>query len=219
MTTPRPCCLLEHRFQALSINHGSLKEEACFNPRDEIAMQQQSQNPSEKCPLEPKSKPALPSQWEQFLDLKTGEMYFYDWSAGRKTKTHPKELLRASKTVPVAQDKIAIAFGVEKPSTPSYYSEIEDYAGDFDSMDDDSDDSEESQKEASEGHRICESVGQGHSSSLDSTVLVAAGCQSCLMYYMLPKHTICCPKCGTPVLHFSEPAVSNGKETREANIG
>ncbi|MCL7038427.1 hypothetical protein MKW94_030524 [Papaver nudicaule] len=33
-------------------------------------------------------------------------------------------------------------------------------------------------------------------------VLVVAGCKSCLMYFMLPKYVVDCPKCSGIILHF-----------------
>lgn len=35
------------------------------------------------------------------------------------------------------------------------------------------------------------------------SVLVVAGCKSCLMYYMVPKHVEDCPKCSGQLLHFA----------------
>ncbi|RZC43404.1 hypothetical protein C5167_036353 [Papaver somniferum] len=33
-------------------------------------------------------------------------------------------------------------------------------------------------------------------------VLVVAGCKSCMMYFMLPKYVVDCPKCSGIILHF-----------------
>ncbi|RZC93476.1 hypothetical protein C5167_007287 [Papaver somniferum] len=33
-------------------------------------------------------------------------------------------------------------------------------------------------------------------------VLVVAGCKSCMMYFMLPKYVVDCPKCCGIILHF-----------------
>ncbi|GLJ44966.1 hypothetical protein SUGI_0946550 [Cryptomeria japonica] len=214
MATPGTCCALEHCFKALSINHGSLspsqasiKEEACFHAKDDITIQRHNQNSSHKDPLEPESMSDLSPQREQFLDLKTGELHFYDSSARRRTKSHSKKLLRMSEKVLVSEDMTPNSPGIVKPSSPFYYSESED----FDSTDEESSGSERSQKEASEMHQVCEREEEAGSSSQDTTVLVAAGCQSCLMYYMLPKHAMSCPKCGTSLLHFNEPATSKDK--------
>ena len=34
------------------------------------------------------------------------------------------------------------------------------------------------------------------------SILVVAGCKTCLMYYMVPKHVEDCPKCSGQLLHF-----------------
>lgn len=39
----------------------------------------------------------------------------------------------------------------------------------------------------------------------EQEVLVVAGCKSCLMYFMLPKTTVECPKCSGFLLHFDRP--------------
>lgn len=217
MATPGTCCALEHHFKALSINHGSLspsqapsKEETCFHATDDIAIPRQhhNQNFSQKDHFEPKSVSDLSPQREQFLDLKTGESHFYDSSARRRTKRHSKKILRMSERVLVSEEIIPNSPGIVKPSTPFSYSEAEDLY----SSDEESTGSERSQKEASEMHQVCEREEEASSSSSqDLTVLVAAGCQSCLMYYMLPKHALSCPRCGTSLLHFNEPATSKEK--------
>lgn len=214
MATPGTCCALEHRFKALSINHGSLspssKEETCFHATDDIAIQRQphNQNFSQKDQLEPKSVSDFSPQREQFLDLKTGELHFYDSSARRRTKSHSKNFWRMSERSSVSEEIIPNTPGIVKPSAPFYYSEAED----FYSSDEESTGSERSQEEGSEMHQVCERDEEaGSSNGQDLTVLVAAGCQSCLMYFMLPKHALSCPRCGTSLLHFNEPATSKAK--------
>ncbi|KAH8955231.1 hypothetical protein BDL97_08G124000 [Sphagnum fallax] len=36
----------------------------------------------------------LPEDWEQFLDLKTGELYYFHWGSCKRAKSDPRELLR-----------------------------------------------------------------------------------------------------------------------------
>ncbi|KAI3896516.1 hypothetical protein MKX03_036364 [Papaver bracteatum] len=43
-------------------------------------------------------------------------------------------------------------------------------------------------------------------------VLVVAGCKSCMMYFMLPKHVVDCPKCSGIILHFDR--FQNGSSTK-----
>lgn len=199
MATPGTWRTLDHRLQALSINPGSSSPSPSFSP-----ISKEDETSVERCGV------------EQFLDLKTGELCYYDWSAGRKTKNDPSQLLRVKE----AADRPEI----EELSTSSEEEEDDDDdSDDSESMEEDSEDSQESPfpspKEVSEGHGVCTYGGNGDK---DPTVLVAAGCQSCLMYYMLPKYVAHCPKCGTVVLHFNEPesaTTSKGKESEETNTG
>ncbi|KAI3944906.1 hypothetical protein MKW92_041136 [Papaver armeniacum] len=43
-------------------------------------------------------------------------------------------------------------------------------------------------------------------------VLVVAGCKSCMMYFMLPKYVVDCPKCSGIILHFDR--FQNGSCTK-----
>jgi hypothetical protein len=36
----------------------------------------------------------LPEDWEQFLDLKTGELYYFHWRSFKRARTDPRELVR-----------------------------------------------------------------------------------------------------------------------------
>ncbi|KAG0625430.1 hypothetical protein M758_2G054400 [Ceratodon purpureus] len=46
------------------------------------------------------TQPALPTDWEQFLDLKTGQFYYFHWSSCKRAKQDPRELVRqADRTV------------------------------------------------------------------------------------------------------------------------
>lgn len=73
------------------------------------------------------------------------------------------------------------------------------YSGDYYSEDDSSYDSEESSSESSPSsskeHYRVDKDRKDH-------VLVVAGCKSCLMYFMVPKHVEDCPKCCGQLLHF-----------------
>jgi hypothetical protein len=46
------------------------------------------------------TQPALAKDWEQFLDLKTGQFYYFHWSSCKRAKQDPRELVRqADETV------------------------------------------------------------------------------------------------------------------------
>ncbi|KAG9455623.1 hypothetical protein H6P81_000131 [Aristolochia fimbriata] len=46
---------------------------------------------AESTALELNSQVSLPYQWEQCLDLKTGELYYINWSTGTKAKDDPRK--------------------------------------------------------------------------------------------------------------------------------
>ncbi|CAM8954208.1 unnamed protein product [Rhodiola kirilowii] len=121
------------------------------------------------------SETPLPYNWEQCLDLKTGEIYFINRRNGMKT--------------------------VEDPRGMSwyyyYYSEDEDE----DEIEDDDGSSEyETDEDHHNGSGSTEAVNGG-----EENVLVVAGCRSCLMYYMVSKQVKDCPKCNHQLLfHFAD---------------
>lgn len=215
MATPGTWSALDHGFGALSVNHGSSPSSPDGAGFCSITAKDAStQKPSLKCPLDIKSQSALPYQWEQFLDLKTGELYYIDWSVCKKARNDPRELLRLSEDC--LRDRLEEMSALKIDNRPTNankrsstllydYSEVDDSISDIESTDEDSDGSEES-------HQIINPDKQAHQTlelhheqgSQDSTVLVAAGCRRCLMYYMLPKCVHECPKCGAVVLHFNE---------------
>ncbi|XP_015902273.1 protein CURLY FLAG LEAF 1 [Ziziphus jujuba] len=74
------------------------------------------------------------------------------------------------------------------------------YSGGYYSEEDSSYDSEESSSESSPPPSSCS---RGHYPRVEKDhVLVVAGCKSCLMYFMVPKHVEDCPKCNGQLLHF-----------------
>lgn len=229
MATPTTCSALDRGFRALSINHGSSASSlegggfCSFTTKDAS-----TQKPSLKSPLDVKSQPALPYQWEQFLDLKTGELYYIDWSVCKKAKNDPRELLRLSedslrdrlKEISAMKIDNRSANANNKSSALLYgYSKVEDSISDTESKDDDSDGSEDFYQIINPGKQAHQTLGLDHEQgSQDSTVLVAAGCRRCLMYYMLPKCVHECPKCGTVVLHFNESS-NKQKGINESTVG
>lgn len=215
MATPSTCSALDHGFRALSINHGSSPSSlegggfCSVTPKDAS-----TQKPSLKCPLDVKSQPALPYQWEQFLDLKTGELYYIDWSVCKKARNDPRELLRLSEDR--LRDRLKEMSALKIDNRPANannkssallhdFSRAEDCISDTESEDEDSDGSQDSYQIINPDKQAHQTLDLDHGQgSQDSTVLVAAGCRRCLMYYMLPKCVHECPKCGTVVLHFNE---------------
>ncbi|KAL8138165.1 hypothetical protein V2J09_004166 [Rumex salicifolius] len=138
---------------------------------------------------------SLPYHWEQCLDLQvrfldyrsskiqTGEVYYKNWTNGMKAKEDPRLV------------------------TTSGYSSTEE---EEDDEDDEEEDEAEEESYDSEGSSTSNSYGgmvqmrrnpQLHADD----VLVVAGCKSCLMYYMVPKQVLRCPKCTGQLLHFDRP--------------
>ncbi|XP_021845953.2 protein CURLY FLAG LEAF 1 isoform X2 [Spinacia oleracea] len=156
--------------------------------------------------LELNSHVSLPYHWEQCLDLKTGELYYINWSNGMKAKEDPR----------------TTATGYNG----DYYSEEEE-----DDDDDEEEEDEESNCYDSESsytdqsspcssnrkesfrsvkkHQQQQPQPQQHQQMNQDSVLVVAGCKSCLMYYMVPKHEEDCPKCSGQLLHFAANNHSN----------
>ncbi|GAB4828538.1 hypothetical protein Ancab_018197 [Ancistrocladus abbreviatus] len=135
--------------------------------------------------VELNSNISLPCHWEQYLDLKTGDIYYINWRNGMKTKEVP--------TINVADN-----------CSDDYCYSISEEEED----DDDSYDSEESSAESSflpggSNERVKEERSQ-------KNVLVVGGCKSCLMYFMVPKHVEDCPKCTGQLLHFDRSENDNG---------
>ncbi|XP_061367662.1 protein CURLY FLAG LEAF 1 isoform X2 [Gastrolobium bilobum] len=82
----------------------------------------------------------------------------------------------------------------EDPRRAAEYSVNRDYESEEESWYD----SEESSSES------CPSSSKEHFQGIveKQNVLVVAGCKSCLMYFMMPKHVQDCPKCTGKLLHF-----------------
>ncbi|XP_077251680.1 protein CURLY FLAG LEAF 1-like [Tasmannia lanceolata] len=114
--------------------------------------------------LELNSEISLPYQWEQRLDLQTGEIYYVNWKNGAKAKEDPRKVMEFE---------------------GNYYSEEDSY--------EDSDGSSSSSSPSSNDFRY------------EDQILVVAGCKICLMYFMLPKRVVECPKCNGLILHFDRP--------------
>ncbi|KAF6137974.1 hypothetical protein GIB67_041847 [Kingdonia uniflora] len=141
------------------------------------------QDLSEEATLELNSHVALPYEWEQCLDLKTGEVYWINWRDGRKEREDPRRN----------------NFGVVEDL---YSSQDEDE--DDDEEEDDGNESEVSSSDTPTTSRddYCNQEEEEEGNS--SPVLVVAGCKGCLMYFMVSKEVEDCPKCNGFLLHFDK---------------
>ncbi|GAB4839720.1 putative ferric reductase transmembrane component [Ancistrocladus abbreviatus] len=132
---------------------------------------------------------SLPYNWEQCLDLKTGEIYYINWRNGMKAKEDPR-------------------INAADNYSGDYRYSVSEEEEEEEEEDDDSYDSEGSSTESSSSpggssERVREEQSQ-------KDVLVLGGCKSCLMYFMVPKHVEDCPKCTGQLLHFDRSDNDNG---------
>ncbi|XP_038992349.1 uncharacterized protein LOC120115818 isoform X2 [Hibiscus syriacus] len=122
--------------------------------------------------LEINSHLSLPYHLEQYLDLKTGEIYYINWRNGMKARDDPRT---------------AAQYG------GGFYSEEE-----ADEEDDGSYDSEEFRSELSPCSTRDNSRSNNNYHGVEKdkeNVLVVRGYKSCLMYFMVPKHVEDYSKC------------------------
>ncbi|KAI3947503.1 hypothetical protein MKX01_017067 [Papaver californicum] len=115
----------------------------------------------------------LPSEWQQCLDLKTGEVYYRNEETGKKSIKDPRK-------------------SVTKFWGRNDYSEEEE--------EENSSDSEQGSQSPIPSSSTSPSTKRNDNRR--DQVLVVAGCKSCLMYFMLPKYVVDCPKCSGIILHF-----------------
>ena len=119
------------------------------------------------------------------IDEQTGEIYYINWSNGMKPKEDPRTKATGHNS--------------------DYSSSEDDHDHDVESKCYDSE--EGSSTESSP----CSSARKESNFRLikkqqelnQDSVLVVAGCKSCLMYRMVPKHVEDCPKCSGQLLHFT----------------
>ncbi|KAI5679430.1 hypothetical protein M9H77_10380 [Catharanthus roseus] len=102
----------------------------------------------------------------------TGEVYFINWRTGMKSQEDPR-----------INPDINCEF---------YNSEEDDSCYDSEGSSSESSSREQEQYKTTAESNINERA----------QVLVAAGCKSCLMYFMVPKQAEDCPKCYGQLLHF-----------------
>lgn len=107
-----------------------------------------------------------------FWVFQTGEVYFINWRTGMKSQEDPR-----------INPDINCEF---------YNSEEDDSCYDSEGSSSESSSREQEQYKTTAESNINERA----------QVLVAAGCKSCLMYFMVPKQAEDCPKCYGQLLHF-----------------
>ncbi|GMH02223.1 hypothetical protein Nepgr_004062 [Nepenthes gracilis] len=173
---------LERSLQSCSLNQssgadGEIGQSSSSNaPRDRPPLSNSDSNSNSSCSdttlVELNSHISLPYQWEQCLDLKTGDIYYINWRTGMKAKEDPR------------------LTGDNYSGDYYYYSEEDDSEGSS---------TESSASSPREDFRGAGEEGEGQR---QNDVLVVGGCKSCLMYFMVPKHVEDCPKCNAHLLHF-----------------
>ncbi|CAM8950861.1 hypothetical protein QQ045_018402 [Rhodiola kirilowii] len=159
---------LERSLRSFSIHDSG---DRCRGSRTREMHKSETVRQQELITIDLNSETPLPYNWEQCLDLKTGEIYFINRSNGLKTKEDPREM--------------------------------PEYSGEYYCSDDEEDDDESLDYETDEdrcGSTLVNGGGGGQGGV--ENVLVAAGCRSCLMYYMVSKQVNDCPKCNRQLLHF-----------------
>ncbi|KAJ7571735.1 hypothetical protein O6H91_01G175400 [Diphasiastrum complanatum] len=133
--------------------------------------------------IELPEQPALPYQWEQLLDLETGEVYYIDWSICKRTCRDPRELLQLIKS-----QLEAILESPANQQTPAISAQII---------------TQQYVCLSAIQHRLHEvkHIEKLSMDRMDEDVMVAMGCCQCLMYFMLPKLAPECPRCGGLLQH------------------
>ncbi|PKU82015.1 uncharacterized protein LOC110097582 [Dendrobium catenatum] len=159
--------------------------------------------------VELNSEVALPYHWEQCLDLRTGELYYINWKDGTRTSEDPRLTTTRCRTSYFSSEEEEISDLEDEEAEE----EDEDYCDAEDSSSSvaegaDYDDFYGINAEVSSGVAYGASTsssaeaGSADCSTAGSQVLVAAGCKSCFMYFMVPKRVEACPKCGGYLLHL-----------------
>ncbi|CAK9277955.1 unnamed protein product [Sphagnum jensenii] len=134
----------------------------------------------------------LPEDWEQFLDLKTGELYYFHWGSCKRAKSDPRELLRkANESVQALELKAQVrGFASKKGNEETHRSctvaaAPEDVliASSSSSSETDNGDDDDHEEESSSSN--CENMG-----------MVALSCAHCSMFVLLSLSSPSCPSCG-----------------------
>ncbi|KAG6468764.1 uncharacterized protein LOC122034332 [Zingiber officinale] len=132
------------------------------------------------------SETALPCPWEQCLDMRTGEVYYINWETGTRIATDPR-----TTAVYCYQSGKAHVSSSNDSCTG---------VGDGDGYESCVDTANSSCVSSLSSSSPSDSSVTGESGR--GQVLVAAGCRSCFMYFMVPKSVDACPKCCGNLLHL-----------------
>ncbi|KAJ8478675.1 hypothetical protein OPV22_022402 [Ensete ventricosum] len=139
--------------------------------------------------VELNSGTALPYNWEQYLDMRTGEVYYINWETGIRTTEDPRSFTIASSYSD--EDEASDDEG----SGSSYDANGDTTGSSYDAGGDTPGSSSLSSASSTETSASVDHVGGGH-------VLVAAGCRACFTYFMVPKRAHVCPSCGGRLFHL-----------------
>ncbi|KAJ0988758.1 hypothetical protein J5N97_007114 [Dioscorea zingiberensis] len=166
---------------------GRARARAIQPPPLPLQEEEDSTEESEGLTVELNSDVALPHNWEQCLDMRTGEVYYVNWRTGMRTKEDPRNP------------------GSNSSSSTYYFSESS-FSGSGDnacsSGEKEEEEEEETRDTASSSGISSISSGEVGGGDISDHVLVAAGCKTCFMYFMVPKRVDACPKCGASLLHL-----------------
>ncbi|CAD5177432.1 unnamed protein product [Musa acuminata subsp. malaccensis] len=138
--------------------------------------------------VELNSDTALPYRWEQRLDMRTGEVYYINLETGTKTRKDPRTAVIAAATY-----SSSYISGKEISSSDDSCSRVGG-SEDYESSVDTANSCLSSLSSSSPPDTVADPGG--------AQILVAAGCRSCFMYFMVPKSVDACPKCGGGLLHL-----------------
>ncbi|CAL9126126.1 hypothetical protein MUK42_02391 [Musa troglodytarum] len=145
------------------------------------------------------SEPVLPYQWEQCLDMRTGEIYYINWETGVRTTEDPRATAAAASAY-----SSSYYYSDEDGTSDEYSCSNVGSGDDYEVEDEDEDESDttDSSTLSSTSPPQASSFPSDESSRGGDHILVAAGCKCCFMYFMVPKRTDACPKCGGGLLHL-----------------
>ncbi|CAK9233318.1 unnamed protein product [Sphagnum troendelagicum] len=158
----------------------------------------------------------LPEDWEQFLDLKTGELYYFHWRSFKRARKDPRELVRqvdesVRALILKAQARCLTPkneFPQQEPHTPE---EEEAPPSDIGFLKEGREQENPSPSQASSGAGEVESVGDSRiekkkqwkceddvreEETKTTRGMVALGCRHCSMFVMLSLSFPSCPSCG-----------------------
>ncbi|KAG6483420.1 uncharacterized protein LOC122017448 [Zingiber officinale] len=155
--------------------------------------------PPGKITVDLNSEIPLPYHWEQRLDMQTGEIYYINWETGVRTILDPRSA------------------GTSTYSSSYYYSDEDEVSGTRSGRGGSDEEEEEDGYGETVDSEEDEAFGTGSSrngcddeeeeadsSGDDGETLIAAGCNACFIYLMVPKGAPACLKCGGALIHLGD---------------